>query len=323
MMEQQRLEEEKQRAEALRALGRAARLEREKAEQARLEQEKAQAQGGQEAQKAAPMGAEEKLIDYVKQLQDMQLAFAKWATSAAEQQQDLQKFVVSRSSGSRVDVPYPKFGGTADEDVAPFLFSMGNTLTARQISDPKVKVAAAIANLSGPALAWAAAIQGSTSPFNSWEDFKARLEAYFTRGDLQYHLRDQLHDLRQIDTVESYASAFRSLVARVKDMTEFDKVILFTRGLKAEIAPAVREKMPKTLDEAIGAANIHEGARRVVSQAIEADAWRVRARQPPPRAGGRPQRLDPAEFARRRQEGLCFQCGRPGHIKADCEAREA
>jgi hypothetical protein len=270
----------------------------------------------------------ELLIQYIKGLESHQKQFVHWVAEAQDRATHLQRSIEAKPGGQRTDVPYPKFAGAPGEDVGPFLFSLENSLAARLVTEDSVKIAVAIANLSGSALAWAAMVQQGDKKADRWEDFKQALVKQFTRQDLQMHLRDMLAHLRQESSVEAYATEFRTAVMRVAEMSEFDKMFYFIRGLKAQVATAVREKTPTNLSEAMRAAQVFEGAQGLGHRDEELDAaWATRSRGG---YGGGPRRpalpsatqlgVSEEEKTRRLTEGTCLKCGKAGHRYFKCSA---
>ena len=63
-------------------------------------------------------------------------------------------------------------------------------------------------------------------------------------------MRTQLRELKQTRCLEEYIYSFDSIMNKVKDMSEFDKVLYFTDGLKEELKQKVAQKCPENLFEA-------------------------------------------------------------------------
>lgn len=183
------------------------------------------------------------------------------AAGQAQTLKVLEKVSQRPMPSGKADVPYPKFAGEPTEEVSSFLFAMENALIARGVDEDRTRIAAAVGNMQGAALSWARAqLEDGRSDFEDWDDFKARLAKYFTRQDLQFHLRDRLAQLKQHGTVEAFTMEFRAIIARVAEMSDTDKVITYIRGLRPQVASFVREKMPKDIAAAIEAAHRFEGA---------------------------------------------------------------
>ena len=143
------------------------------------------------------------------------------------------------------------------------------------IADDAGRVRFAAALLKGVALDWWASLleQGgisnqmvtnsnsSSSPSpaspsprpTTYSDFVTRLRARFQPINSAQTARVQLDDLRQgaKQSVHDYISAFRSLLVRVPDMDEGDRVHRFLRGLRPAIATQLRVQGVSTLDAAI------------------------------------------------------------------------
>ena len=60
-----------------------------------------------------------------------------------------------------------------------------------------------------------------------------------------------------------------------------------------------------------------------LNAAYDSRSSKPQSRRLPPRRNAGVKRLDDAVFAKRQAEGLCFECGKPGHQGRDCPVRTA
>jgi hypothetical protein len=79
--------------------------------------------------------------------------------------------------------------------------------------------------LEGVALKW---IMEQKTPLpESWMEFKTLLLNHFVSNEDGIILRMQLNHLRQQSTVQNYISEFNQLAARITDLTENEKLVIF------------------------------------------------------------------------------------------------
>jgi hypothetical protein len=84
----------------------------------------------------------------------------------------------------------------------------------------------------------------------TWIELKDMLGTNFVPKNIQNLLRTQLRELKQTSCLEEYIYSFDALMSKVKDMSEFDKVLYFTDGLKGELKQRMSQKSPGNLFEA-------------------------------------------------------------------------
>jgi hypothetical protein len=145
----------------------------------------------------------------------------------------------------------------------------------------------------------------------------------------------ELIQVRRTGTVDEYQEQFLTLLARCEHVTEAQQIAVFTAGLQQPLSTDVELQRPATLEEAMGLARAYERRQAALPEAASKlrTAPRSAARPlstalkspPPPSAtgstsatpaapvkppapDGRFKRLSPEEMARRRLEGLCFNC---------------
>jgi hypothetical protein len=170
----------------------------------------------------------------------------------------------------------------------------------------------------------------------SWDKFVEGVNRQF-RPPMRSSPLDELIQLRRIDTVDEYQEQFLTLLARCENVTEAQQIAVFTAGLQQPPSTDVELQKPATLEEAMGLARAYERRQAALPEATSGlrTAPRSVARPPspalkstpppsiagstsatpaapvkPPAPDGRFKRLSPEEMARRRLEGLCFNCSK-------------
>ena len=162
----------------------------------------------------------------------------------------------------------------------------------------------------------------------------------------------ELTHLRRTGTVREYEDQFLQLLARCEHVTERQQIDIFTAGLRNPLRIDVELQRPDSMEDAMGLARAFERrleinddtlppASRPSSRAAPSSSGShpppsASTRTPPlatstlppatppaptkgaPAPGTRFKRLSSEEMARRRVEGLCFNCPEkftPGHLK--------
>ena len=95
-----------------------------------------------------------------------------------------------------------------------------------------------------------------------WEQFKREVTRRFTEQGYHNVIAD-LHDLKQIGSVEEYQSKFEDLKSQVLKkepcLTETYFISAFIGGLQGDLRNFVQMLKPNSLDEAIALARLQEG----------------------------------------------------------------
>ena len=99
---------------------------------------------------------------------------------------------------------------------------------------------------------------GRAPQFATWEDFKRVMVDFFHPTGLEVHARLELRRLRQTGRVQAYCRIFQRLVTQVPTMDQGTIIDTFVHGLKDAVRAFVRQRRPRTLLEAIEAAETYE-----------------------------------------------------------------
>ena len=94
------------------------------------------------------------------------------------------------------------------------------------------------------------ATAGNEAAFDDWEDFATTLRAAFQPPNYEQYVRQQIRNLRQTGSVQSYTSQFRNLVGQTTGMGEQDQITYFIEGLKPATKMEVSYRAPATFEDA-------------------------------------------------------------------------
>jgi hypothetical protein len=176
---------------------------------------------------------------------------------------------------------------------------------------------------------------------NSWDQFKAILNESFKDVGSQDDAISGLQSIKQNprQTVDEYNTKFRILVQKAGLDEQENAALLiqsYTRGLNREIGKRIIiQEPPTTLSGWMSKASTLDGYQRradnFYAQALGfshknkgKSTWKPRNYAPKERDEGGPMdidRLEPQEEKRRKDNDLCFNCGKPGHRAADCRSK--
>jgi len=139
------------------------------------------------------------------------------------------------------------FSGKHDEDLDDWIFAMERHFQKTNVPlDQQTDLA--VDYLRGNARALYRNIKDPDGL--TWLDLKGILVNNFVPKNIQNILRTQLRELKQTGCLEDYIYSFDTIMNKVKDMSEFDKVLYFTDGLRRELKEKVSQRSPKDLFEA-------------------------------------------------------------------------
>ena len=152
----------------------------------------------------------------------------------------------------------PTYSGRNEESARLFYMQIHQYFSARGTNWKSESVAPQIlavlgSLLRGPAAQWFLLHQ---EEIHSVDEFFIAIENEFVPADLQHSLRDDLHRLKQTNCaglVDNIAK-FRQIISQVTEMTEFDQIIYFQRGLRQRTQEEVRYRCTTILPDAISVA---------------------------------------------------------------------
>ena len=191
----------------------------------------------------------------------------------------------------------------------------------RTIEEEKVWLASY--HMTGVARTWYGQLQRDAPPL-SWSHFKQLCQQRFG-PPLRSNPLGELARLPFRTTVDDYQERFWDLLAQTAPLSQEQQVQLFTAGLPDRIKIDVELMAPRDLNQALSLARAYERRSQALDihpAATPSKALRqphrpsvpVPALQPqiPTAVSTAPQRpfkkLTPAEMAKRRRQGLCYNC---------------
>jgi hypothetical protein len=172
-----------------------------------------------------------------------------------------------------------------------------------------------------------------------WTEVRDALQLYFKPPNQDRRLQDQWATLRQVGSVFDYVSKLEALSMQMTGVSEVQKLDKFIRGLKPKTRIEVELRDPKSTDEAYRLADRFD---RIVYGHYDSFLPTVSYDQGQREdTRGEPMHLDSVSFATqrrvpvntvrpqfgtrsekdrqtRRDNNLCYRCGKPGHIARDC-----
>ena len=169
----------------------------------------------------------------------------------------------------------------------------------------------------------------------TWQSLRDAMREYFAPPNEDRRLQDEWANLRQYGTVFEYVSVLTALAMRIPGLTPNHILDKFIRGLKPKTRIEVELRDPKTPDEAYRLADRFD---RIVYGTKSTSFLTQNYNRYTPTSNTytantdygepmqidtlRPRRTGPKNFQQRpRISGLCFTCGKPGHIAANCPTR--
>ncbi|OQE16980.1 hypothetical protein PENSTE_c022G07598 [Penicillium steckii] len=181
--------------------------------------------------------------------------------------------------------------------------------------------------------------------FNSYNNFKNHLERTFGDIDAKKTAERKLQRIRQTGAASAYTAEFMQQAA-ILGWEDYALIPYYDHGLKPYIKDELaRIDRPETMDKLIDiVVRIDNRLHDRQMEKREVEGWRRGSgrpshhrfqpqRPPQPRFsrnsdpyGPRPMELDaarlPAEEQKRRKDNkLCFNCGKPGHMSRDCRSK--
>lgn len=168
-------------------------------------------------------------------------------------------------------------------------FKVRTYLAAVGVTDHQVAIQAAAGYTDLHALRWyQARCAINPQPFAQFGDYLAALKDYLLPRELIEQSRSAIYEVRQRsgEPTLDYVTRFRTMVARVPDVTEGEQRVLFCKGLLPRLRQEVNRDAPADLDTAITVAlrlaNVYELDPRSSNRGMGRD-WRGGGRGSHPR----------------------------------------
>lgn len=241
---------------------------------------------------------------------------------------------------------WPKFSGRVieevkqghkfrSEDVNVFLFDIEQTFIAFNIKEDLVKLAHTSNCLRGGAKIWFRSIaeivyNSHSTNISQWDNFKELIRTQYAVIHQQSQLRTDLENLKQFnsETVSSYADKFRNMILQVQDMSEFDKIHSFIRGLLPRTQAQVRYLDPKSLHDAMRIAVSFDQAMATSYNNFKKPPQKFDHKNfdfKPKDSSVTDMELDfiskkkKVDWGKYKKEGRCIRCHEIGHIGINCQ----
>lgn len=232
-------------------------------------------------------------------------------------------------------------------------FQLNTFYDAVGIAADAERINFAVTLLRGPALRWWRNVDAANRP-TTWTDFTTRITTYFLPQGADNSARNQLERLHQRGSVASYTDRFRAITDLISNMSDEEKRVTYTRGLKEQVQLQVAFARPPTFEDTVIQANTiddilyhHSASRRGGKQVplrgggaspsshntdmelgsmqggASSSGGRTKPTNPGTTSGAAPplSKLSDAERARLRSIGACFRCRQPGHTALQCPLR--
>ena len=162
----------------------------------------------------------------------------------------------------------------------------------------------------------------------------------FAPSNEDRRLQDEWTNLKQYRIIFEYMSMLTALAMRIPELAQTQILDKFIHRLKPKTRIEVELRDPKTPDEAYRLADRFD---RIVYSVRNTSFLTQNYNRYAPTSGassnadyGEPMQIDtlrprrlglknfqrPQSFQQSRNQGLCFTCGKPGHIAANCADRQ-
>jgi hypothetical protein len=222
-----------------------------------------------------------------------------------------------------------RFNGEKPEQLSQLLAQLQSMFRIRAAEFPteRSKVDYVALHLDGDPLSWADTLYAQDEPSPLLDDFSLFARELESRFGPPIHVTaERFRDLRQTESVASYAAEFRRIASRLQ-WNHQSLVHMFFTGLKYPMKRELcREPLPDSLDEII--------SRAITLDNLQQHSTRLyRATQPPgppsrrepparaaPAAANAAPRLTEEQKEYRRKNNLCLYCGDGRHYVSSCPA---
>ena len=175
--------------------------------------------------------------------------------------------------------------------------------------------------MRGNAVVWYREASMAGEDLDTWNQFKEGIMAQFAVVNCVARAREALYEIQQKGSVAEYVGRFRNLAVQVEDLNDAEKRHCFLRGLKPNVRREVELKDPGSFHELTS-----------LAERVDRIDWNAGKRNfkpkvtVPPFVPKRPAKTfvpgqargDPMELDMMKQRVKCFNCGKHGHIAANC-----
>lgn len=173
--------------------------------------------------------------------------------------------------------------------------------------------------LDGLASQWFLSLYKTDPHVLEWDHFQSLILAKFGHAQSPFVLRDQLYKLRQGSNIEEYVDAFSNIVSKLPEMHDYDRLFYFQMGLKPRVQNHLRIQQFTSLDSAITEAIRYDSAIVSTSRPFAPNRFSVpRPRDSSAMDVDAVHSLSATEKEYRMRNGLCFYCGKHGHLARLC-----
>lgn len=291
---------------------------------------------------AAPGLTPEAMAASIRELQTANQQLVSQMTEYAKEQEAKIATLKHSAAPRGIKPPNPQiYAGRRNEDVRAWLFHMEEQLNLYQVALDQ-RVAFAGSCMTGAALTWYRSVRDCATPITDWHTFAAKLREEFMSINPKKQARDQLAALTQTGDVRGYTAAFRRIITACGGDTEvppkeqFDRYI---RGLRPKTRKEVEHDEPANLQAAIvaaekadnhfarvstfdGGSSGYNRSRYFTRDTRKSDPMILGTMNGRGKENYRPgPMLSQAERDRRMAQGLCLDCGKPGHRRMSCPDR--
>ncbi|CAI7889198.1 unnamed protein product [Closterium sp. NIES-53] len=182
--------------------------------------------------------------------------------------------------------------------------------------------------LRGSAITWWQSVHAT---IQSWDQFKLIFTATFQPVNPNIRARDALAALKQLKSVQDYASRFRDIAQEILDLSDAERMDRFKRGLKTNVRMEVELRDCSTLEEMIRVAERYDSVHYAYNKPRFprspflpfAPSYQPSTTTDSNLQESAPMDLDLMEKRKRnpRPAIVCYKCGKKGHVWKVCRQR--